>query len=471
MIKKKPVNSNLKTYWFADILVVIIFLSTAAFSIFLFRNDLMRTIETRDESPVGQIIIRNNVVQRRYADRVLWERLFVDSPVYSGDLIRAADLSAASIYIDESQINLNENTLIRITQAPDGKGPFQVDLREGNLSVSTNSGTGLLLNIMGKQVHAAPGTVLNAELGEEGMVVRVSEGTAVIIEESGESRELSQGMIIAHDINGTELIIAAAVVTQPQPNARFLKSASELIPVSFVWNRINLKPEDTLHLQIAGDKNFTRNARTIQGLDSQTETLFDIGNWHWRLLFTQTGFTDSVLSVGEFTVADGSGPDLLSPVMNSVFRYHTDPPQLRFQWLEKTGAAFYILEVSEQEDFSNLKIRRQLTGAAFIQSELDEGTWFWRVRPGFSSAYEGSTEYSSTSSFRIEKSADPRVIAIEVPEPPKREQYYTVKPGDFLAKIAEDIYGDYFQWPRIYRANNITNPDLIYIGQLLLIPK
>ncbi|MCL2185275.1 MAG: LysM peptidoglycan-binding domain-containing protein [Treponema sp.] len=471
MNKKNPDKSNIKTYWFVDLLVVIIFLSIAAFSILLFRNDLMRSIETRDETPVGQIIIRNNVVQRRYADRVLWERLFVDSPVYSGDLIRAADLSAASIHIDENQINLNENTLIRITQAPDGKGPFHVDLREGNLSVSTSSGTGLILNIMGKQVHAAPGTVLNAELGEEGMVVRVSEGNAVLIEESGESRELSQGMIIAHDIEGTELIIAAAVVTYPQPNARFLKSTEEMIPISFSWNRINLKPEDTLHLQIANDKNFTRNIHLIQGLDSNAQSLFDTGNWHWRLLFVQTGLADSVLSVGEFTVTDGSGPDLLSPVMNSVFRYHTDPPQLRFQWLEKSGASYYILEVSDTHDFANLVIRRQVTAASFIQSELGEGTWYWRVRPGFSSAYEGSTGYSSISYFRIEKSADTRVAVIEVPQPPSRERYYKVQPGDFLSLIAEIVYNDFFQWQRIFEANDIEDPDLIYVDQILIIPK
>ncbi|MEO0255476.1 MAG: LysM peptidoglycan-binding domain-containing protein [candidate division WOR-3 bacterium] len=51
---------------------------------------------------------------------------------------------------------------------------------------------------------------------------------------------------------------------------------------------------------------------------------------------------------------------------------------------------------------------------------------------------------------------------------------YEVKKGDFLAKIAEYpfIYGTYKAWPRIWRANRdlIKDPDLIYPGWKLKIP-
>lgn len=51
---------------------------------------------------------------------------------------------------------------------------------------------------------------------------------------------------------------------------------------------------------------------------------------------------------------------------------------------------------------------------------------------------------------------------------------YEVKKGEFLAKIAEYpfIYGTYKAWPRIWRANRdlIKDPDLIYPGWKLKIP-
>lgn len=52
---------------------------------------------------------------------------------------------------------------------------------------------------------------------------------------------------------------------------------------------------------------------------------------------------------------------------------------------------------------------------------------------------------------------------------------YVVKKGDCLWRIAEykDIYGDSYMWPIIYAANKkkIKNPNLIYPGQKLKIPR
>jgi nucleoid-associated protein YgaU len=49
-------------------------------------------------------------------------------------------------------------------------------------------------------------------------------------------------------------------------------------------------------------------------------------------------------------------------------------------------------------------------------------------------------------------------------------QTYTVKPGDNLSKISKYFYGDANQYPKIVKANNISDPDKISAGQQLLIP-
>jgi len=50
---------------------------------------------------------------------------------------------------------------------------------------------------------------------------------------------------------------------------------------------------------------------------------------------------------------------------------------------------------------------------------------------------------------------------------------YVVVKGDSLSKIAEREYGDANKWRTIYDANKdlIKNPDLIYPGQELKIPR
>ena len=52
------------------------------------------------------------------------------------------------------------------------------------------------------------------------------------------------------------------------------------------------------------------------------------------------------------------------------------------------------------------------------------------------------------------------------------EETYTVKAGDCLWKIAEKAYGNGADWTKIYDANSnqISNPNLIYPGQVFVIP-
>jgi hypothetical protein len=254
------------------------------------------------------------------------------------------------------------------------------------------------------------------------------------------------------------------------PNARYLKYGQGPFPVSFMWNRINLAAGESLRLEIAGDRNFTRNLRVIAGLDHQAEAAVDAGLWHWRL-----SYGGDILGKGQLTVTDAAGPELLSPVTNSIFRYFNDLPQLRFQWSEKPEASHYILEISETKDFKVLRISRQVNAASFIQSELGEGTWYWRVRPVFPSAYieSGSSNsqhdsgYSQTASFRIEQTRNLEAPAVEVPASARR---YTVKAGDSLMKIANEMYGTSSLWQLIINANNITNPNVIFPGQVFTIP-
>ncbi len=63
---------------------------------------------------------------------------------------------------------------------------------------------------------------------------------------------------------------------------------------------------------------------------------------------------------------------------------------------------------------------------------------------------------------------NPPVIA----PPPPEKQYYTVKKGDYLSKIAKEVYGDAKKYNVIFEANKpmLKDPDLIYPGQVLVIP-
>ena len=59
------------------------------------------------------------------------------------------------------------------------------------------------------------------------------------------------------------------------------------------------------------------------------------------------------------------------------------------------------------------------------------------------------------------------------PQDAEPVEFYTVKRGDSLSRIARAFYGDAMRYPEIFEANLevIKDPDLIYPGQKLRIPK
>jgi len=387
---------------FAELLTIVFFLLLASSGIILFRQDLLQTFDRQNKEPAGIVIIKKNIVQRRLGDRVLWDRLTNESPVYLGDLIRVADISSASLDIEHNSIDLDENTLIRITHSLDGEG-FHIQLSSGKISVSSDSaGKGISLELKGQQVKTGPGTVLSAAAGGKGTTIQVSGGTAKVSKNGNNggalAREVSSGQRLAMDLNGNEIVEKAAVVMRPIQNARYLKSSGEPVSVEFDWNRINLSPDEKLRLDIALDKNFNKTFRVINGLDRQALVSFDTGLWYWRLSSGNT-----VLSDGKITVAEGAGLQLISPALNSLFRYRNNPPALNFRWSREEDAISYIIEVSKTPDFSYAQIRAQVAAVNYSDSSLGDGTWYWRVMPVFPAVFNGKSSFSQPSFFRIER--------------------------------------------------------------------
>lgn len=56
-------------------------------------------------------------------------------------------------------------------------------------------------------------------------------------------------------------------------------------------------------------------------------------------------------------------------------------------------------------------------------------------------------------------------------EAPTEAQQYTVEKGDSLWKIAVKVYGDGYKWVEIAKENKITTPNIIYSGNILVLPR
>ncbi|PNK60298.1 peptidoglycan-binding protein LysM [Psychrobacter sp. FDAARGOS_221] len=62
---------------------------------------------------------------------------------------------------------------------------------------------------------------------------------------------------------------------------------------------------------------------------------------------------------------------------------------------------------------------------------------------------------------------------IDIEQDAPESTMYTVKSGDTLSKIAQEVYGSANEYNKIFEANKpmLSDPNKIYVGQVLRIPK
>ncbi|MCL2801209.1 MAG: hypothetical protein FWD28_05585 [Treponema sp.] len=199
-----------------DFIVIFLLLVIAAFCINLFRIDLLQTLSLRNVEPVGTVVIRQNVVQRRLASRVLWDRLATESPVYIGDLIRVAELSSATLNIKDNAIDLYENTLIRITLAPDGK-TLQIILSGGNISIASMPNSEKLPLIIDERlIQPVLQAVFSVVSTENGVRLRVDEGSVYVTEDE-QIREIHAGNVFEFETQTDFVPRFEQMVFEPEP--------------------------------------------------------------------------------------------------------------------------------------------------------------------------------------------------------------------------------------------------------------
>jgi nucleoid-associated protein YgaU len=95
--------------------------------------------------------------------------------------------------------------------------------------------------------------------------------------------------------------------------------------------------------------------------------------------------------------------------------------------------------------------------------------------PGVPPTTQGTLEvfeFSAKDGSEINTQIVPIVFGRALIDPYAGFQQYTVQDGDTLSAIAQQFYGDATLFPRIFAANpdQLTDPDLIFPGQVLRIP-
>lgn len=188
MTKKR--NTRLKAS-LADILLFILCSLGAATALGLYYKDINSWSLKNNEVAVAKIYFKKNVVQRKFIDNDIWERVNQESPIYNGDKIRTAQDSEIHAQFEKTgtKIQLKENSLIQIFS---NKKEKSIDFLSGEiLLASAQNDEEAVIMAVKKKISAAPNskvkiTISKSEKNEKKeslpteAVVEVIEGEAQV---------------------------------------------------------------------------------------------------------------------------------------------------------------------------------------------------------------------------------------------------------------------------------------------------
>ncbi|WP_010263648.1 FecR domain-containing protein [Treponema primitia] len=452
------IAKNNRTMGPADYMVILLCLAGAFFCLWLFWLDFNRTLLRQNTAPVGTITWKYKAAQRRFMDRMIWDRLQKESPIYDGDHVRTAELSEASVTFTGGLIvDLTENSLIQIFS---DHTIHRIDLTQGGISVDTasaGSGTSLILNTGSRTIRAAGGAVLAARVdGEGNFSLRISEGSAAIDMDGG-NLQLSAGEALTQDAEGRILESPQTVMLSPKPNARLIHSGDGPMPVEFFWNPQNYGDNDRTRIEIASDRSFRRILHTLDGGQQKRASVeLPPGVFFWRAYplngttNAASGTTDAAATAsGKLMILSIAVPRTLNPEEGREYQYRNKIPAVRFQWTSSPEISFHLLDVADNPGFVSPALRELVRGGSgnlmsITHTGLGTGRWYWRITPVFTDEYEGNLAPSAPASFTITQSGNLEAPVLLNPRP------------DAILNVAGDREDFYFSWQNEAEAGSYT---------------
>lgn len=412
-----------------DFLIVVLCLSVCGFSLFLFWKDLNSTTTRTDKDTIAIIEFKQRIAQRKFSDRVVWERLQNKSPLYSGDTLRTAAQSEATVtFNNKAAIEVHENTMLQIFYTEDGGvkinvggGDIEIDTSTVEVKEGGKSGPAIV-------IQTAAGSVLNVSAGSKLVAATnnetgissfsIQEGNASITSEDGKTVTLEHGETANVEHSG-EVSKGKFTVTSVSKNLRILnfeEEEEEAVPVELEWQATDELKEKPVKIETSRTKNFEQveNTYIVENENNFTLPASD-GTIYWRVSVVEDEAVLSEPVEGKIRVDNVEPLKIVSPANGFSYNYRKDLPKVNFRWEDSPLAAKYKLEVSSFADFSYVLYTQELNQNSASLALFQAGTYFWRVTPFYSINNTGYAAPSEAASFSVVKNEELTPPVLTVP--------------------------------------------------------
>ena len=420
---KRNVPQTIKTI-LTDFLATALCLAGAGSAFYFFWMDLNKSLTKLNETPIATVYDKERTAQRRFGDRVVWDVLQVDSPVYKGDVIHTAALSVATIRFHDPDggdetgngFDLAENSLIQIFDD-------RIELANGKIDIRTGSRSRKLrLVSAGTTVEIGENSAISANSAEAGGGnIQVLEGNAKITTNDG-VQEAAAGEVLSVSADGRREIVPQVALLSPRPNQSILMSLAETSAdersVRFTWHAVNFEAGDFVRLEIAFDQRFSQLFQRMDVENASEKTLsLAPGTYWWRAYPARPGFEREAganqLS-NKFSLVAAIVPKPTQPADGSTVHYYGEVPPVRLQWTTDSGDSArtgreqnFLIEAADNAAMRNPRFRQEVRGQNYyMASNLLPGKWYWQIRtiaPEGAQGQQAAQAVSRPVSFLLEE--------------------------------------------------------------------
>lgn len=394
-----------------NLLYLVVCGAVCSISLNLFWVDLNSTSSRSDLTKIADITYKNNVVQRKYADRVVWERLQQNSPLYDADTIRTSLAAQATITLSGgASIEVDELTMLQINKSKDGV--IDISVGGGNITVDTTKvddskqKAGALLSLSmedGSKVNLEKGSRITAEKDEQTGKnnFQIEAGNASVKNKDGKIEKVDAGQSVQIEKDGSISHKAINVLSISSDLKLYKYEDEKTKSVPLEWTVSSEYKDKDVIVETSYDKNFEKIEKSYKTTGSGSVDVENSeGKLYWRV-YSPEAQKDAVH--GKITVQEFSELKLISPVNNSSIITTDKKNGISFSWNGDKLADSYRIEIFNSPKAEKPLVSEIVRETGFVYDGLPEGTYFWRVIPHYSVNNTGYGKASKINRLEVRR--------------------------------------------------------------------
>ena len=322
----------------------------------------------QDAKPVAYIKTINNEVQRRPANRLIWQHVYPGQELFAGEAVRTAGDAETEIEFIGQQVTvrLDPYSVIEIEESSSG---LNLDFLKGNLFIVSKAETSTLTIASGDQKVAVGQSEIQVSKtsAAEQMAVDVYKGKPQLISQ-GQAQALPE--------------LRKLKILHPRPGeVAYVKPDSEET-VRFEWEAVDSDYQVYLQTGKSQDDLKTVTTAPASGSSGRIDAKIEIGKGYYRLVArSNRADLKEIRSLPtRYDVRAKVAPVLFVPALNTIVQ-PSSKQTVTFEWSNPGELERLILEIASTKDLKS-KIYSEEIGRSIVM-EIPapdvSGPLYWRV--------------------------------------------------------------------------------------------